>query len=197
MWTPSTPLSEGLLPTITTDPSTSLKVINFASGGYLACAASNKFVLSGDFTIEFWIKGSPDNANYASLLSIGNVNQTPSVLMRTSEGRQARVALNVGPGMASSEGYITQSLLLNDTWNFVSWQRTGSKWNVYINGNKYFTTDNIMANSLNTIGNGLHLGISEGEMFSNTWFTGAIGGLRIVRGMAVSPIRPSKLLTFS
>ena len=140
------------------------------SGDYLSFTTNSSFVVSGDFTVEFWAYFT-STGTYQPIL---DQYTDAGFLFRVSPGSTVNGdfyinSVNGADGIGSFSG---TSCPVN-AWNFFRLIRSGSTVTVYCNGVSIGTrtrTGNVFANSS-------AFGIAN---YSSNYFTGYLSGLRIV-----------------
>jgi hypothetical protein len=150
--------------------------LNGTSTGYVASAANSNFAFgTGDFTIEFWVKGTVDPAGkYLFDKGAGNI----CAISFTPAGRLAYFDTSLGTGNANYTLGPTTGAVFNGIWHHVAVSRKDGVVRGFFDGVRWFE----VIGTLNDTSNTIWLGRYGGGTTLNV--TGFMDELRVTNGLA-------------
>ena len=154
------------------------------SGDYLSIPDHSSLEFgSGDFTVEFWYKGS-DTDQYATLTTKGSVingASTGNWIIIMNQYVTGDISVYVADYSLSSPILNTGAVgVSNDNWHHIAFVRNGTSFNLYVDGvSKAVTTSSL------TFGNNASNVIIGKDLYYGRDLSGFISDYRIVKGTAV------------
>lgn len=148
-----------------------------ASGDYLSVADASSLELgSGDFAIEMWIN-TTNSSQYSTLISrcpnsFGSGMWT--LMMNHNSATAGDLALYVGDISTSTPHLSGGSGLRDGAWHHVAVSRSGSTWNLYVDGTRVATATS--SATIADISGDIRIG---GDQFYGRQYVGYIDDLRI------------------
>jgi hypothetical protein len=154
------------------------------SGDYLSIPDDSSLEFgSGDFTVEFWYKGS-DTDQYVTLTTKGSVingASTGNWVIIMNQYVTGDISVYVADYSLSSPILNTGAVgVSNDNWHHIAFVRNGTSFNLYVDGvSKAVTTSSL------TFGNNASNVIIGKDLYYGRDLSGFISDYRIVKGTAV------------
>jgi hypothetical protein len=166
------------------------KAYFFDGDDYINCGNGSSLQISGDITVTAWVK-SPVIANGRVIISKYDLNQDRGWLLETSP-KLTHIAVpwfsgRDGSGSLHRSGANRGTQIVSHQWYFLTGQRQGSIWKIYINGemNKQFDVGS--SGSLVNV-QSLIIG-AQSDSPGQTYFKGVIDDIRIYDyALAISEI---------
>ena len=146
-----------------------------ASGQCLSSATDPAFNFAGDFTAECWFYSTSIVSGYATLITTAYTIDQQGFFFGTFDN-QLCFLLGNGAWFYISAAYGTFSL---NTWNHAAFTRSGSTYNLYLNGTRLFNLTN--ATALTFTNNR----IAVGGRLGNQVQIGLMSQVRVVNGTAL------------
>jgi hypothetical protein len=154
------------------------------NGDFLSVAANSAFELTGDFTIEGWIRASSFTVNFPMIVannrsSFSGTGSTAAVFIAVAGSPRT---LNLGRNDATGIDVVKSTTTINtNTWYYFAVTRSGSTVRLFLNGTLEGTGTN--SSTWNFSSNGLNIGRNGWDGAQGFWY-GYIDDLRITKGVA-------------
>jgi len=147
------------------------------TGDYLSIADNSAFQITGDFTVEAWVYQF--SSKTVTVIGQWPSSATTSFIFRIENTGQLSIAYNIS---GETNGTLSTSRIVYNTWNHVVWTRSGTTFRYFINGIQDATTFSLsgaFADSAGSILVGLY------NTTVDTYFNGYISNARFVKGTAL------------
>jgi hypothetical protein len=156
----------------------------FSGSQWWSIASNSEFTLTGDFTIEFFVKCGTQSAAYPTAIgsaASGWGATTGAVSCHIShDGHRNKASLFANGN--ESPILVSTSNVTDNVWHHLAYTRSGNTWRLFVDGNLQ-STNTTRTDTLDFARNGTRIG-RDGWNGSSGLFNGRLDEIRITPGIA-------------
>ena len=169
--------------------------VHFDGNDYLSSSSNAAYQLgTGDFTVEFWWKGSGGSGNYQQVIGTQSVFAAEAGIWRIGTKTNANKVYFSSPNGSGFDEPVWDVNVNDNFWHHIAITRASGYIYCYIDGVQRTNVgeSNNITRDLST-NNALYIGYNGRD---NTYITGRLSNVRIVKGTAVytsnftTPVEP-------